>query len=155
VRSWSDRDRVAGGINAGGAADSGDAGKALGEAAAERRARVEEHAMPMGETAPHRTRHDVARLELGATLTCHEALSSLVDQNRTFTAHRLAHQRHRIEPGIERSGMELDEFHVGEHGSSAGGKRHALADRAQRIGGMTIEPTAAAGGDHDACARQQ
>ncbi len=51
--------------------------------------------------------------------------------------------------------MELHEFHIAEHGAGAGGERHALAPRADRIGAMREQPTDPAGGDDDAIGAQE
>ena len=103
----------------------------------------------------HGARDDVARLELAAPLARHEAPAGLVDQHRALAAHRLADQRHRIEPDIERGGMELHELHVGQRRAGPCRQRQPLADGAQRIGGVGVEPAQSAGRQHDPAARQQ
>ncbi len=144
------RDRLARGIESGGVAARGDRREARGKALAERTARIEEDAMPVAEMPPDGARHHIARLELGG-----EALAGFVDEHRAFAAHRLAHQRHRVEADIKRGGMELNEFHVGQQRAGARGERQSLAKRAERVGGVAIEPADAAGGDHHAARRQQ
>ena len=84
----------------------------------------------------HGARDDVARLELGTALPRHEALAGLVDQHRALAAHGLADQRHGIEPDIERGRMELHELHVGQRRAGPRRQRQALADGAQRVGGV-------------------
>ena len=148
-------DRLAHGIDAGGAAARGDAGEMPGEVRAERRPGIEEDAMAGRDVRRHGARDDVARLELAAALACHEARAGLVDQHRALAAHGLADQRHGIEPDIERGGMELHELHVGQRRAGPRRQRQALADGAQRVGGVGIEPAQPAGRQHDPAARQQ
>ena len=143
------------GIEAGGAAACRDGGEARREIAAQRGTRVEEDTMAGGDVGGHGARDDVARLELGAPLPRHETRAGLVDQHRAFAAHRLADQRHGIETDIERGGMELHEFHVGESGAGARRERQALTNGAQRIGGMGVEPAQPAGRQHHATGGQQ
>ena len=83
-------------------------------------------------------------------MPCHQTLSALVDQDCALAPHGLAHQRHRISADIQRGRMELDEFHVAEHGTGTSGKRQPLSDRGERIGRMPIEAADAAGRDDDA-----
>ena len=111
--------------------------------------------MAGGDVRRHGARDDVARLELGTALPCHEARACLVYEHRAFAAHGLADQRHGIEPDIERGGMELHELHVGQRRAGPRGQRQALADGAQRVGGVGIEPAQPAGRQHDPAARQQ
>jgi hypothetical protein len=149
------RDRLDRRIDTGSAAARGYAGEVPGEVRPQRLARIEEDAMAGGDVSGHGARDDVARLELGATMTRHEPAAGFIHQHRALAAHRLADQRHGIEPDGKRGGMELHELHVGQRRTGAGGQRHALADGAQRIGRLGIEAAQPAGGEHDATGRQQ
>ena len=149
------RDRLAHGIDAGGPAARRDAGEMPCEVRAERRPGIEEDAMAGRDMRRHRARDDVARLEFSAALACHEARAGLVYKHRALAAHGLADQRHGIEPDIERSGMELHELHVGQRRARPRRQRQALADGAQRVGGVGIEAAQPAGRQHDPAARQQ
>ena len=51
--------------------------------------------------------------------------------------------------------MELHELHVGQRRAGPRGQRQALADGAQRVGGVGVEPAQPAGRQHDPAARQQ
>ena len=97
---------------------------------------------------------DVARFEFGAALAFHEADAGLVDEDGAFAAHGFADERHGVAADIERGGVELDEFEVGEGGAGAGGEDEALADGAGRIGAVAVEAAEAAGGDDDAAAAE-
>src|SRR5215831_3820336 len=149
MRGWSYRDRHRCGIDAGRAAVCGDGGKALRKMHAERLPGIEKYAMPVRNMLPHGARHNVPRLELAATLPRHDSLSDLVDESSAFPSHGFAHQRHRIKTNVERSRMELHEFHVGENCTGEGGQRQPLSDRAERIGRMTVEAADATGRNDD------
>ena len=118
-------------------------GKCRAKSRAQRLARIEEDAMSGADVRGHGARDDVARLELGAALARHEPRAGFIDQHRALAAHGFAHQRHGIEPDIQRGRMELHELHVGQRRAGASGQRHALADGAQRIGrvGDRARPT--------------
>ena len=103
-------------------------GKFLGEARAERLARIEEGAAAGRDLGEHAARHDVARRELGERMERqHEALAGVVDQRRAFAAQRLGRERRRIAADIDRGRMELHEFGIGDDGAGARRDRKARA----------------------------
>ena len=139
-----------------GAALRGDHWKPLRKTRPEGASRIEKHAPAIGDAGPDRARHHVARLELAAAVARHEPFAGVVDQDRAFAAHRLAHQRHRVEADIERGRVELHELHVGERRTGTGGERQSLSNRAERIGGVAVKPAdAACRHDHPRARQQQ
>ena len=128
-------------------------GKCRAKSGAQRLAGIEEDAVAGGDVRGHGARDDVARLELGAAMPRHEPLAGFVHQHGALAAHGLADQRHGIEPDGQRGRMELHELHVGQRRAGASGQRQALADGAQRIGRVGIEPAQPAGREHDATGR--
>jgi hypothetical protein len=74
----------------------------------------------------------------GSLARCHfnEASAGLVDQRRALAAYRLADQGKRRGLRIQRGRVELYEFHVDEHRSSAHCQCETLAECAARVGAV-------------------
>lgn len=100
------------------------------------------------------TCHGVARGEFRARHVCQKASASFVDEQGAFATDRFADQPHRAPGGIERGGMELDEFEIDKLGAGARGNRQTLAEAAERIGAIAEKAAYATCSQHDAAGRQ-
>ncbi len=133
-----------------------DAGRpAGGEHGRELRGKVRQlAAIEKGAAAAHHfaidaSRDDVAGAELGIGMErAHEAFAACVDEGRAFAAKRFGRERRRIAADVDRGGMELNEFGVGDDGAGAGGDGDAFAARFAWIGGDGVELPRAAGRKH-------
>ena len=92
-------------------------------------------------------RHHVTRGQLGhVVILGHKAHHFHVAQIRAFTAQRFGDQEPWRALHIERSGMELNEFHVTDLGAGAKGHGYAIASSDGGIGSLAINLAQAAGG---------
>ncbi len=81
-----------------------------------------------------RAGHDIARSQFRIRVFGqHEALSVAIDQRGTFTAQRFGRQRGRVFSHVNRGGVELHEFGVSDHRTSAGRHANDLAPDARRV----------------------
>ena len=77
--------------------------------------------------------------------------SPAVEQHRAFAAQRFREQKPRRAFHVERGGMELDEFDIGDLGAGALGHGHAVAGGHVGIGGFEKTlPESAGGQQHGA-----
>jgi hypothetical protein len=83
-------------------------------------------------------RHDVTRGQ-GAPLVIarHELLTVLVDQPRSFAAHRLGDEERALLRMIEAGRVELDELHVRNRRPRTPGHRHTVSRRDHRDSSCT------------------
>ena len=150
-----DRDRLAGGVDAGRAAVREDRGKRVRKPIPDRGAAVEEGAAPAAHLGEHRARDDVARASSALVHARHEALAAGVDEDGALPAQRLGRERRRVGPDVERGRVELHELGVGDDGAGAGGERERLAARVGGIGGDGVEAADAARREHHGGGRQE
>ena len=92
-------------------------------------------------------RHHVTRGQLGhVVILGHKAHHFHVAQIRAFAAQRFGDQEPWRALHIERSGMELNEFHVTDLGAGAKGHGYAIAGSDGGIGSLAVNLAQAAGG---------
>ena len=119
------------------------------ERVANRFARVEEGAAPGRDFSKDSARHHVAWGEIAIRMKLkHEALALAVHQERAIAAQGFSGKRSRIDADVDRRGMELDEFRIGQYCASSCRHREPNAARFSRIGGHRIEMTDAPGGEN-------
>ena len=144
-----DRDRAIDRIDAGVVAifrDGGEAGQNIG---AEDFPGIEKHPATRLYLTEIGAGDDVARRQLGIGMDSgHEPLAQIVDQNGTFAAQGFGGEWRRIGTGGDGGGVELDKFRIGNDGAGPGSHAHGVAAHAWRIGGHSIEPTQATGGQY-------
>ena len=148
VRGRGDGNAVLPRIDAARAADGEDSGKAARKRAGNF-SRVEidaRTALPLPENL---TGDDVARRELGQAMPArHESHTAIVHENRALAAHRLRNQLQRVLGRVERGGVELHEFHVGQSCARTVRDRVAVAGRDLGVRGVPVELPAPAGREH-------
>ena len=95
--------------------------------------------------------HDVTRCQRATRIIpLHELLPVFADQACAFSPEGLADEEGAFLRMVEAGRMELDEFHVRYGGTSAPSHRHTVTCRDAWIGGVQIDPAAAARGENDA-----
>ena len=116
---------------------------------------VEEDVVGAGLAHPSddRARHDVARRQVGErVLALHEALPRRVDEEGALAAHRLGDERLLAARALaepEHGRVELHELEVGEHGTGAERRGHAVAGRDGRVRRRGVDLPETAGREHD------
>ena len=112
--------------------------------------------MTGGDLAVQGPRHHVARRQFGIRMKAqHETLAMFVDQGGAFAAQCFGGQRRGIAADGDGSGMELDEFGIGNNGAGTGRHAQSFAARFQRIGGDGIERAQPTGGENDGAGAEQ
>ena len=150
-----DRDRLAGGIDAGRKAGRRDIGEFFREGGADRFRRVEKGAAPGGDFGEDAARHDVARGKLGVLVQGgHEAFARAIDQNGAFAAQGFGRQRRGVAADIDGGWMELHEFGVSNARPGARRKGQSRAIGLRRIGGQGVKRADAAAGENGGTRRE-
>ena len=152
VRGGTDGSEVAGKIEAIAEARGVDAWETLFEELLGLGGHVEIDMLAVGfvHFADDGARDDIARSKLlSFVVALHEAFEMDIAEDATFAAECFAEEESRGAFDGESGGMELHEFHVGEHGASFVGDGHAITGGDIGIGGFTVELAEPAGGEEN------
>ncbi len=92
---------------------------------------------------------DVPGGELGVWVVVgHEAAAVAGEELRAFAAQGLGDEEGARAGEGQCGGVELDEFHIADHGAGLEGEGDAVPGREGRVGGQGVELAAAAGGEN-------
>ena len=87
-----------------------------------------------------RARHHVRGASSAPGMSARKRSPGLVDQHRAFAAHRLADQRQRVEPGVQRRRVELHELQVGSTAPARAASTSPWPKAPSRVGRMQVNP---------------
>ena len=150
MRRRADWNRLGDRIDSGGVAKAGDRRKAARKIEVRHVPRVEKNPVARRQVPPDRARDNIARCKLGAGHADHEAMASLVDEDRPFAAHGLADELKRRRNAIERGRMKLDKFEIGHGHARLRREGQPFTPRSSRISAMLEQAADAASRDDGA-----
>ena len=122
--------------------------KFLREAGPDRAATIQKGTAPAGPRRVHRTRHHIARLQVGVRRLAQKEVAVPVDQPRALAPQGLGGQRHGVQTDINGGRMELHELGVENFRARAIRRRHAFTQQGGGGGGVDEQAAGTARGQH-------